>query len=435
MAKVKKKKRKTKMKIAILTLCGQRDKCIDDMLADELRKHGHAVTVRNYINAGMETVCYEKPDVVIVPMPGGQYKYDFIKQCKEWGIEVVVRRGEAGMGRAEFANLSPDRKTIIVGHWDYSPYVDLELVWGQEFADILFENGNMPAYKIKACGAFAFDPYIKSGVIRNSERKTILFATGFSTADCRSEYCECGLPEESAYHEQIYDLHCEARQAWIEAITVLFIKHGDEWNIELKVRPGELITEYRDRIPSGVKIHEPSKPSLEALQNVDILVHSGSTMAIEAHLMGMPSFNYCNVNPDPLLAAVSPRPVDYEALELSLEEADIYESNIIEWAFDELIEHLYGKIDGDACFRAATFIQDRIEKINIVTEIPNSWPKDPKYLKEGVHTEQCAGTIGWLCPCCRNQYYVDNGVGIANCPYCSMPIEITKSKEPQSVLK
>ncbi len=53
------------MKISILTLASQRDKYIDDLLAEELRKLGHEVGVRSHINAGRETVCYEKPDVVI----------------------------------------------------------------------------------------------------------------------------------------------------------------------------------------------------------------------------------------------------------------------------------------------------------------------------------------------------------------------------------
>lgn len=423
------------MKIAILTLTGQRDKCIDDMLADELRKHGHAVTVRNYIYAGMETVCYEKPDVVIHPMPGGQYKFDFIEKCKEWGIEVIVRRGEAGMGRQEFENLTPDRKTIILGNWDYSKHVDLELTWGQEFSDIIAEQGYMPDYKVKACGAFAFDPYFKTTPFRNTEKKTILFATGFSTADCRSEYCECGLPEESTYHEEIYKLHSESRAAWIDAIRKLHDKHGDEWDIHLKVRPGEMLGEYRDRLPSDVKILDISMPSSEALQNADILVHSGSTMAIEAHLMSMPSFNFCNVNPDPVLSIASPRPENANDLIYRLEETDVYESNIDEGVLEHLIEHLYGKIDGKACFRAAAFIDDHLQRKNIFTDIPNAWPKDPKYLKDGIHLEVTEGAISWLCPCCRNQYYVEEDLDIANCPYCSMGIEKVVGREPQSTLK
>ena len=219
------------MKIAILTLTGQRDDFIDKMLAEELRKYGYQVNVRNYIYAGRETVCYEKPDVVISPMPGGQYKYDFIQKCKEWGVEVIVRRGEGGMGREEFEKLDDNRKSIILGNWDYSPYVDLELTWGQEFTDIIAEQGHMPAEKIKACGAFAFDPYFAPEFKRNTDErpKTILFATGFSTCDCRSEYCELGIAEDSGYHKEIYRIHRNARDTWIDAIKELVKWFGDDW--------------------------------------------------------------------------------------------------------------------------------------------------------------------------------------------------------------
>ena len=122
------------MKIGIYTLTGQRDKFIDEMLADELRSLGHEVFVRDYIYGARESITYEKPDVIVHPMVGGEYKIDVVKLCKKWGIEVIVRRGEACMGRAEFDELDDNRKTLILGNWDYSPYVDLELVWGEEFA-------------------------------------------------------------------------------------------------------------------------------------------------------------------------------------------------------------------------------------------------------------------------------------------------------------
>ncbi|MCH8325492.1 MAG: hypothetical protein IIB83_02840, partial [Bacteroidetes bacterium] len=139
------------------------------------------VNVRNYIYAARETICYEKPDIVVHPFPGGQYKYDFIKLCKEWGIEVIVRRGEAGMGREEFEKLDKNRRSIILGNWDYSPYVDLELNWGQEFVDIIVEQGYMPPRKLKVCGAFAFDPYfpLNHKNLRDDQQRTVLFATCF----------------------------------------------------------------------------------------------------------------------------------------------------------------------------------------------------------------------------------------------------------------
>jgi len=401
------------MRISILTLSSQRDR---------------------YIDKGRETVTYEKPDVVIHPFPGGQYKYDFIKQCKEFGIEVIVRRGEAGMGKKEFEVSEENSKTIILGNWDYSPYVDLELTWGQEFTDIIAEQGHMPAEKLKSCGAFAFDPYFLPDCRRNeNHEKTILFATGFSTCDCRSEYCECGLPDESDYHEKIYSIHRKARDDWIRAIKDLVHWFGLNWRFELKVRPGEMEQEYIRELPDVVKIHPQRSSSSEVLKNIDILVHSGSTMAIEAHLMNIPSFDFCNVNPDPLLSSVSPRLETYEELEWNLARANIQQSNINEDVLEKLEEHLYGKIDGKACERAAKYIHEHIKDKEIETDIPNTWPKTTKYLEEGIHLEKQDGDARWLCPCCRNYYFAEP-YGITRCPYCSMQITMTKI-ETQGVLK
>ena len=425
------------MKISIFTLTGQRDKFIDNLLADRLRKLGHEVIVRSYIYSARETVVYEKPDVIIHPMCGGQYKYDFVKQCKEWGIGVVVRRGEAGMGRSEFEKLDQNKKTLILGNWDYSPYVDLELVWGQEFGEILAEQGCGEAEKIKACGAFAFDPYFAPDCKRSTNHeKTILFATGFSTADCRSNYCECGLPEKSDYHKDIYRIHREARDKWLGAINKLVRWFGDGWKFELKVRPGEMEDEYRQKLPKCVKLHPQTSTSSEVLRDVDILVHSGSTLAIEAHLLGIPSFNFCNVNPDPLLAEVSPMVDSYEQLEWYLAQTNIRHSNINENVFLKLQEHLYGKIDGRACERAAGFIHEHIKNKKIKTAIPDVWPKTIKYLEKDIHTVKQDGDISFLCPCCRNLYYknVTEDVCIARCPYCSMQIERTQHRA-EAVLK
>ena len=424
------------MKIAILTLTRQRDKFIDNMLADELREYGHEVVVRNYIQAGRETILYDKPDCVIHPMPGGQYKYDFIKQCKDWGIKVIVRRGEAGMGWRQFKSIDDDGRRLMLGNWDYSPYVDLELTWGQEFTDIIAEEGHMPAEKLKACGAFAFDPYFQKQPPRKQKPKTILFATGFSTADCRSEYCECGLPEESDYHERIYKIHRAARDRWIDSICELVKWYKDDWRFELKVRPGEMAEEYRARLPIEVKIHPVGAASSEVLQGVDVLIHSGSTMAIEAYLLKIACFNYCNVNPDPLLAEVSPILNDHKSLEWSISQVIPGMTTINEGPYEEIKSHLYGKVDGKACLRAAMFIDEYLGMSEALTDIPNVWPKTTAYHEDKVNVKlsKTKGFVSWLCPCCRETYYVKKNVDSAKCPYCSMGI--AKSEGPaKAVLK
>ena len=412
------------MKIAIYTLTQQRDKYIDKLLAEKLRAFGYEVIIRDYIYGARESITYEKPDAVVVPMVGGEYKIDFVKKCKQWGVEVIVRRGEAGMGREQFNALDNNRKTILLGNWDYGDYVDLELTWGQEFTDIIAEQGHMPAEKMRACGAFAFDPYFAPAGYREraTDKKVVLFATGFSTADSQPDYCEAGLPEGSDYHGELHKIHSEARAAWLYAIARLVRHHSDEYDFELKVRPGESVKVYTDKVPACVKIHPEGSPSSEVLKSVDVLVHSGSTLAIEAHLFGVPSFNFCNVNPDPLLASVSPMLESYKELEWNLSRTVVGQSNINESIYNKLQEHLYGRIDGRACERAAHFIHNHLTGKVLKNTSPDSWPKEALYLTDGINLECQPGDFRWSCPCCRNIFWgVD--IGTYNCPYCNMKIE------------
>lgn len=424
------------MKILIMTLAGQRDKIVDNQIAEHLRAfYNHEVHVHNYAMAGFQSVPYLKPDVVISPFPGGEFKNEFVRQCKEWGIEVIVRRGEAGMGRDQFEDLDEERKGIILGNWDYGPYVDLELVWGWEFASILTKYGHAKLGKVVACGAFAFDAYfVKDIKIHPERKKTILFATGFSCADTREQQSDCGLPVGSEYHKKLYDQHTEAREKWIEAIKELARNFGNEWDFKLKVRPGEQVAEYVKQLGSIVQILKTSVPSIEALRETDILVHSGSTMAIEAHLLAIPSINYCNVNPDPLLSKVSPATDMYEELEFMLSRAMPGQTNIHQLVLDELIDHLYGPIDGKACERAAIAIQHHItprlldgavgwSREEIKTNIPDEWPNVARFLTNDVRITEQEGDIRWLCPVCKKACYAADEIQYIKCPVCGVSIK------------
>lgn len=416
------------MKILIMTLADQRDKVVDNQIAEHLRAYDHEVHVHNYAMAGFQSVPYLKPDVVISPFPGGEFKNEFVRQCKEWGIEVIVRRGEAGMGRDQFEGLDEERKGIILGNWDYSPHVDLELVWGPEFAGILRQYGHMPAEKIVSCGAFAFDAYFVKDLTAYPERKkTILFATGFSCADTREQQSDCGLPAGSEYHKKLYDQHTESRDKWIEAIKELVRNFGADLDFELKVRPGEQVTEYVEQLGVSVKILKTSISSIEALRTADILVHSGSTMAIEAHLLGIPSINYYNVNPDPLLSKVSPATGLYEELEFLLSTSIPGQTNIHREVLDELIDHLYGPIDGKACERAARHVHNHIEDLTIKTNIPDEWPSVARFLTDGVHMKKREGEIRWLCPVCKKACYALGEIKYIKCPVCGVNIKKVQS--------
>lgn len=417
------------MRIVFFSLTGQRDTLVDKRIAEFLRAKGHEVYVHNYASAATQSSTYLKPDVIIYPMAGADYKLNFMKYSREWGCINIVRRGEAGASRESLAKMDKDRQIITIGSEDYSPYVDLELVWGQEFKDILVEHGKMPEDKLKVCGAFAFDLYFLPQywrAVNLTIHKTVLFATGWSCADGMPHLVECGLPDDSEYQTVLYKRHREGRDLWIDSIRKL--KQNlpkKEFSFELKVRPGERTDEYRKAFGDTVNIYPEQHSAIDALRCADILVHSGSTMALEAHFLRIPSVNFNNVNSDELLASVCPKVETCEELEQFLRTVDIQQPNIDQDVFNQLQEHLYGKIDGRACERAAGYIHDYIKDQKVKTHIPDQWPKDARYQEEGIHLEQEEGDRRWCCPCCKNFYFaVMTNSRITKCPYCGMSVKL-----------
>ena len=427
------------MKILILTLCGQRDKVVDEYIAEHLRQYGHKVHVHNYAKSGFQSVIYAKPDVVISPFPGAEFKLELLKRCKEWGCEVIIRRGEAGVSKATFEKMNDEQRTIILGSWDYSPYVDLELVWGGEFADILAKKGHISKDRLRPCGAFAFDAYFRRENERNrNHKKTALFATAWSTADSQKEYCECGLPEDSSYHEVIYEAHRAGRDLWIQTIRDLVRRLGHTWQFRLKVRPGEQVVEYCEKLGDVVTILPQARSSVQALRDTDLLIHAGSTMAIEAHLMKIPALNFHNANPDPVLAQISPRVETYEELEYHFKTVNLDISNINDDVLKELTHTLYnGEIDGKACMRAAEYIQEHlVVGKSIKTNIPDEWPREVRFPSKGVHSKARQSSLMWVCPICKMTYYTSkNRKQRVTCLYCGAVVKRLLGQKTTTVAK
>ena len=386
-------------RIAILTLTEQRDKAVDERIAQWLRDKGHEVLVRHFALAGQECVCYERPEVVVVPMVGSLQKLDLVKHCHAWGLTVVVRRGEAGAARDVLASLDPERQKVIVGDYDYAPYVDLELTWGREFTDVLVERGRIPKDKVVPCGAFTLDGCFNKPKARNVGKKVLLFATAWSAADDDPAYTECGVAADSPLQGQLYTIHRRGRDEWIRAIKNLHLTKGHKYDFLLKVRPGERTAEYIEKLGSFVRVLPYDFPSADAIAMSDCVIHAGSTMAIEAHLLGVPSINYCNANPDPRLAAVVPMCDDFSQLTEALGRLHWGHSNIDPASYDWLGGHLYGHVDGHACDRAAAAIHKaanaRGKKATLTT--PAAWPHELLYPSDQTNLTGGKGYIRIMC--------------------------------------
>jgi surface carbohydrate biosynthesis protein len=356
------------MKIVILTASPQRDKLIDRQLADELRKRKHEVFVEPCLRKGRDTILKIQPDVVVVPPVRNPYSRDFVETCKGWGIGVVTRHTEASCSWQDFNAMDNiDKQRNIIGLYPYE--ADLELVWGDDEAEILNRRGC--GFPVKACGSFAVDIYHKNlDEFRGREafnekhgldpkKSNLLIGSSWGFAD--------SAPDLQIDEIKAYSKEDEGKQKYIELIQVL--KQEAKFNLILRPHPGIDIAEYKKL---GVPIDTESTAT-ELLCNCDALIHSGSTMAIEAHLLGLPAYQYGDVNrkfttnwfqtPNSPLSKVSPYLKDTDDIQVGMG------SNADEKVLKELEDGRYGQMDGRATERAA----DEICKVT--GSFKQCWPK------------------------------------------------------------
>lgn len=108
------------------------------------------------------------------------------------------------------------------------------------------------------------------------------------------------------------------------------------------------------------------------------------------------------------------------------------QTNIHQPVLDELIDHLYGSIDGKACERAAFAIDQHLSSPSggwtpIKTSIPDEWPNATKFLTDGVRMTKQEGDIQWLCPVCKKGCYVAADIKYIKCPVCGVSIKKIQS--------
>lgn len=429
------------MRGIIFTLADQRDRIVNEQIAQHLEVMGHEVDVHNYIHAARHSVPYMKPHFVVHPMIGGQFKLDFVKKCHEWGICNIVRRGEAGMTRDSLMEASEARRGIVLGNFDYNEYVDMELVWGTNFGNILINERKIAHGKVHACGPFAFDIYCHGRTKRkNDGLRAVLFATGFSGGEEALPSPECGIGEDHPYQEALKKAAREGRDKWIKAIKL--IADCSAWKIFIKVRPGERTDEYLKAFGKHpvVTVLPAAYPAHEALKKVDLVVHTGSTLAIEAHLLNIPSINFHNMNPDKMVRSLAPQYEKINDFLMALPDIDLSQSNIIGRPYRELVEKLYDRIDGHATARAAQYIDTEVSMRQFPPEderkalIPDIWPKEVMYPTDTVSPEPDeAFPLTMLCICCHNKFYTNQvpkkGRLFQKCPFCGMTIEMLKRME------
>jgi hypothetical protein len=407
----------SKGKVLIFDNLPQRDMQVDQYLATKLRAKGFEVRVTPFLPDNRPHILYYKPDICILPEARCEYTIDVANNLMKWDVYTILKRTEGGSSWGAWNKMEDAEKETVVGAWPYN--ADLEIVWSQKFADLVAKHGHMPKEKLFVCGGIPFDCYFEGFPIeRETRNKSICFAPGWGHADRNPEYNVPEAPPGSPIHADAYNRHRKGRLAWIEMMRkVITANPGCDFYLRLKV--GESPTEYQQALGplnQNLKVVLPC-PSKIPIMNSDVIIHAGSTLAIEAHLCNRPSlsfygminqvtgYKYPNVVPDF---------EDADELVKVLRNLEFGKSNANLKAIKELEEEFYGTIDGKACERIA----DRIDQVEIKqTNIPDVWPEPTKeYEVPGVFKM----IETWMCETCKRPSYTIPGKEMIKCPWCGI---------------
>jgi surface carbohydrate biosynthesis protein len=422
------------MNVVILSLVPQRDWQADQMIADELVSRGHKACVRNYVQDGRAAIIAERPDVVIMPVIRCEYSRDFATRMKQWGIKVIARRSEAGVSRKRFTEIPKQWQLDHLGRYDYKDLIDLELVWSKEFSEVLVENNKIRRDQVRPIGAILLDPYFRYDVKSvadklfkktknefnaehgfDNDKKTLLFCTGFVHADS-TDFTLPEAPVGDPIHQELYLRDKNIRESWIKLLAIL----TEQGNHNIIVRPhqGEDDSIYKGQ---NVVISRDGTAG-ESLYYSDVMIHSGSTMAVEAHLLGMPAIRFGNTSQDNLIGNISPSCETAEECLRLIDQINFGETNANISSLSDLKDHFYGDIDGKSYMRCADAVCEFDG--HKAEGTPNMWPEEElkDYSTEGV--VRIASQNITNCGACKKQFQVFDNKKTVPCPHCGIAVTI-----------
>lgn len=423
------------MRVVTLCMVEQRDWNIDQLITNELCKRGHKAVLRKYTQDGRIAVVVEKPDVCIVPVVRCEYTRDFVTRLKQWGVKVIARRSEAGVSKTQYNKLPRALQLDQIGRYEYKDLVDMELVWSQEFADILIAEGKIRPEQVRVIGGISTDIYFQNDIVEQMmglretkkedffkqqgfdlNKKLLLFCTGFVHADLNG-YSLPEAPVGDPIHRYLQDRDIGYRKNWVWSITKL--AETNKYNIMLRLHHGECVSKYN--VPNSVVVSNEGNAA-DVLLNCDCLIHAGSTMAVEAHLLNKPAFNFGNTAQDELIRDVSPAVETTENLFNALDSMAWGKSNALIESVEDLKKHFYGEIDGNAHKR----VVDAVCEFNIqssVHTIPEKWPEDElkDYSSDGVVKVKDSAIIN--CPACKKPFQNLTKNKRVPCPHCGLAVD------------
>jgi len=388
---------KAKKRILLFVVKKQRDLFIDLILRYWLEELEYEVIMRSLDDMPENSILELLPDAIIWGAKTTRYQMQLARFAADRNIFSIVRREETSSYK-NWNAMNPTRKSWLLGLWEYSHLVDLELFFSEEFAEMIAMYGHMPGEGCKAVGAMCMDPYFIPNINKifpnrddfckkldiTAHKKIMLFASRFGYADRGNSevaipeaFGKLGLSADSVPEvTRIIDLDTSGRKLWLDCIKQLYNNRKDEWQFILKVHPGEKKDEYVKYFREN-NLHIPvvlEGHMVEMLNYIDLLIHATSTTALEAHLLNIPSISLCDddLGESPLVT-LSPVAKTFDEFDHLVSNTKLGCSNADIRNVTQLENEFYGKMDGKACQRASQHIDQLLASVDT---IPFRYPND-----------------------------------------------------------
>lgn len=365
--KLRKKMEKIDKKILLLINWKNRDLRPVIQVGTYLKMLGYLVYYSNHSNA-LWNIFIIKPNLIVFPQVIAEKDKAIL--AKKIGSKICVIRSEGIVTDNSIKDLFK-----FDGGVDIDEFVDLYIVWGPKFKELIMKHINISEKKIKVCGNPRFDIYRKplsdltnlfdiETIGLKKRKKLILFASNFVYLD--KDY-QMAIKN---YGEEIDNIIKERKELFqtINQNFKKFFSLHKEIQLLIKLHPLELGDKYNSLVElENVFLIKDLDISL-LLNYIDVLIHTNSTVNLEAAMVDKPILTFLNdnINPKHLFENVRhlPKITNYEQLENQIFKYlnQPFEIKYQKVQTDYIFEWFY-KIDGNATIRCVQEIDNFINSL------------------------------------------------------------------------
>ena len=261
-----------------------------------LERMGHSVWVVSHGRMPLWNIYRIRPHLIVFPQVVAEVK--MVKLAKKMGCKIAVLHSE-GTVSTKKAEGFYYKKDIDVGE-----AVDLEMVWGPNMKKIMLENTALADKQIYIVGSPRFDIYRPplSQLLMsrkefcnkyqiNLDNKIVVWTSNFVELERSKKQLEHRQTFGSADVKKAAVASRKLREMQVKAFIRMAIKYPDV-NFMIKLHPLE-VKDYYSKKLSESKVSNITLFKNEDIANVvnvcDVLLHRGSTSALEAGFLDKPT--------------------------------------------------------------------------------------------------------------------------------------------------